>query len=147
MNEPPPALGTTDLTTFCLLYLCIGTLLNAVLVEMINGVVVLEDICADDASQLHSLLSIVMDKAPEFFQMEAEEDSSAIALLHTNVAKWLKYKELLLILNASLQNILDRWADGKGPLAVEFSANEVKQLIRALFQNTERRSNVLVKIR
>lgn len=40
-----------------------------------------------------------------------------------------------------------RWADGKGPLAAEFSAAEVKSLIRALFQNTERRAAALAKIK
>lgn len=40
-----------------------------------------------------------------------------------------------------------RWADGKGPLAEEFSAAEVKSLIRALFQNTERRAAALAKIK
>lgn len=39
-----------------------------------------------------------------------------------------------------------RWAEGKGPLAVEFSCNEMKSLIRALFKNTERRAAALAKI-
>lgn len=51
------------------------------------------------------------------------------------------------VLGASLHEIDDRWADGKGPLAVELSPTEVKQMIRALFQNTERRAVVLAKIR
>lgn len=42
---------------------------------------------------------------------------------------------------------LHRWADGKGPLALEFSSSEVKSLIRALFQNTERRAVALTKIK
>uniref|UniRef100_A0A2K6FU89 Zw10 kinetochore protein n=1 Tax=Propithecus coquereli TaxID=379532 RepID=A0A2K6FU89_PROCO len=40
-----------------------------------------------------------------------------------------------------------RWADGKGPLATAFSSSEVKALIRALFQNTERRAAALAKIK
>lgn len=40
-----------------------------------------------------------------------------------------------------------RWADGKGPLVLEFSNSEVKNLIRALFQNTDRRAVALTKIR
>lgn len=42
---------------------------------------------------------------------------------------------------------LHRWANAKGPLAVEFSSSEVKSLIRALFQNTERRAVALSKIK
>ena len=67
--------------------------------------------------------------------------------LQRNVPKWLRFKELINVLNASLLEISDRWAEGKGPLAVEFSPNEMKQLIRALFQNTERRANILSKIK
>ncbi|XP_012514599.1 PREDICTED: centromere/kinetochore protein zw10 homolog [Propithecus coquereli] len=40
-----------------------------------------------------------------------------------------------------------KWADGKGPLATAFSSSEVKALIRALFQNTERRAAALAKIK
>jgi len=46
-------------------------------------------------------------------------------------------------LNASLREIEDRWADGKGPLANEYTPDEVKRLIRALFQNTDRRATIL----
>ena len=63
------------------------------------------------------------------------------------VQKWTQLKELVIILGASLKEIEDRWAEGKGPLANEFSSQHVKQLIRALFQNTERRSNLLSKIK
>lgn len=62
------------------------------------------------------------------------------------VKQWYKFNELILLLNSSLSDINDRWASGKGPLAVEFKPDEVKGLIRALFQNTERRAAVLVRI-
>ena len=39
------------------------------------------------------------------------------------------------------------WGGGKGHLGMEFQAEQVKQLIRALFQNTERRAAVLAKIK
>ena len=110
-----------------------------------NDVVVLEDISADDGVELHSLFSLVTEKAPELFK--TSDTVNADVELISHVAKWLKFKELILILNASLQDIADRWAEGKGPLAHEFSPNEAKQLIRALFQNTDRRSAVLAKIR
>ena len=63
------------------------------------------------------------------------------------VKKWNKFKELILILNASMREIEDRWAGGKGPLAIEFSVDEVKKLIRALFQNTDRRAATLSRIK
>lgn len=46
-----------------------------------------------------------------------------------------------------LHFLSSRWAEGKGPLAQEFSSNEMKSLIRALFQNTDRRAVALTKIK
>ena len=40
-----------------------------------------------------------------------------------------------------------RWSDGKGPLALYFTADEAKALVRALFQNTEKRAVVLASIK
>jgi len=113
---------------------------------MMSYITTLEDISADDASLLHTLLSSVVERAPDCFQPPVG-DPEGKPELFKHVAKWLKFKELLLILNAGLHDIADRWADGKGPLAQEFTGSEVKQLVRALFQNTERRAAVLAKIR
>jgi len=63
------------------------------------------------------------------------------------VKKWTKFCELILVLNASLREIDDRWSNGKGPLALAFAPDDVKRLIRALFQNTDRRAEVLSRIK
>ncbi|CAB4033336.1 centromere kinetochore zw10 homolog [Paramuricea clavata] len=85
-------------------------------------------------------MGIFIQKSPEVFQIPAEEIPEAVDV-------WKKFLELRCIIDSSLQNIEDRWKDGKGPLAQEFSCNEIRGLIRALFQNTDRRANVLAKIR
>ena len=83
------------------------------------------------------------------FTVESEEDknSSPKMDLIRYVKKWSKFNELIVILNASLREIEDRWAGGKGPLAIDFSVEEVKKLIRALFQNTDRRAATLSRIK
>lgn len=128
-----------------------GTLVNCVIVEIVNSITSLEDISAEDASHLHHLLCMFDEKAGPLFCTKFTEDSTNEAHmkveLQRNIPKWMKFKELIFVLNANLQEITDRWADGKGVLAHEFSTSEVKQLIRALFQNTDRRAAVLAKIR
>ncbi len=57
-----------------------------------------------------------------------------------------RFNELCLVLNSSMQTIVDRWFNGQGPLASQFTAIEIKQLIRALFQTSERRTAALAKI-
>lgn len=51
-----------------------------------------------------------------------------------------------MILNASMAQIAEQWADGKGPLTLNFRAEDIRHLIRALFQNTDRRASVLATI-
>lgn len=79
-------------------------------------------------------------------QVEGKEDPGPGEVLRC-VKLWGKFSELIIVLGASLQDIENRWAQGKGPLAHEFTPDEAKQLVRALFQNTDRRAKVLARIK
>ncbi|XP_066495731.1 centromere/kinetochore protein zw10 homolog [Tiliqua scincoides] len=126
-----------------------GTLLNTALGEMVARITALEDISAENADRLHALCQTMLEEGPQVFVPlpEEKENRHFQEEVPVYVPKWLMFKELMLVLQASLQEIVDRWADGKGPLAAEFSPSEVKNLIRALFQNTERRAAALAKIK
>lgn len=58
----------------------------------------------------------------------------------------MKLQQLKMILNASLQEITEQWCDGAGILTAHYKADEIRHLIRALFQNTDRRASALAKI-
>ncbi|KAM3923918.1 centromere/kinetochore protein zw10 homolog [Leptodactylus fuscus] len=126
-----------------------GTLLNTAITEMISKITALEDISTEDGERLYTLCSTMIEEGPLVFTPLTEEGKNKKFQeeVPIYVQKWMKFKELMIILQANLQEIVDRWADGKGPLATEFSTNEVKSLIRALFQNTERRAAALAKIK
>ncbi|XP_030394502.1 centromere/kinetochore protein zw10 homolog [Gopherus evgoodei] len=126
-----------------------GTLLNTALSEIINRITALEDISVEDADRLHSLCRIMLEEGPLVFTplLEENKNKKYQEEVPVYVQKWMMFKELMIILQANLQEIVDRWVDGKGPLAAEFSPTEVKSLIRALFQNTERRAAALAKIK
>uniref|UniRef100_H9ZF93 Centromere/kinetochore protein zw10 homolog n=1 Tax=Macaca mulatta TaxID=9544 RepID=H9ZF93_MACMU len=126
-----------------------GTLLNTAISEIIGKITALEDISTEDGDRLYSLCKTVMDEGPQVFAPLSEESKNKKYQeeVPVYVPKWMPFKELLMMLQASLQEIGDRWADGKGPLAAAFSSSEVKALIRALFQNTERRAAALAKIK
>ena len=55
--------------------------------------------------------------------------------------------ELVTILRGSLADVEDRWCEGKGPLAMVMTPDTVNALLRALFQNTNARKALIVKIR
>ena len=118
----------------------LSTLLNISLNKFLADILKLEDISSDDSHSLHNLMGIFVEKSPEAIQISAEEMPQTVNL-------WAKFLELRCIIDSSLQTIEDRWKEGKGPLAQEFSCNEIRGLIRALFQNTDRRASVLSKIR
>ncbi|XP_075047351.1 centromere/kinetochore protein zw10 homolog isoform X1 [Mixophyes fleayi] len=126
-----------------------GTLLNTAITEIIGKITALEDISTEDGERLYALCRTMIEEGPLVFTPLPEEGKNKKFQeeVPIYVQKWMKFKELMIILQANLQEIVDRWADGKGPLATEFSTNEVKSLIRALFQNTERRAAALAKIK
>ncbi|KAK9536773.1 hypothetical protein VZT92_006534 [Zoarces viviparus] len=126
-----------------------GNLLNTAITEVIAKIMMLEDISSEDGEHLHTLCQTIIEEGPLVFIPLAEENKNTKYQeeVPLYVRKWSSFKELVIVLRANLQEIVDRWADGKGPLAFEFSSSEVKNLIRALFQNTERRAVALTKIK
>ncbi|KAA0720093.1 Centromere/kinetochore protein zw10 -like protein [Triplophysa tibetana] len=125
-----------------------GTLLNTAICELINKIMMLEDISNEDGDRLRTLCQTIIEEGPLVFTPLPDENKNKKYQeeVPVYVKKWMTLKELSIVLNASLQEIVDRWAEGKGPLGVEFSCNEMKSLIRALFKNTERRAAALTKI-
>ncbi|XP_029304904.1 LOW QUALITY PROTEIN: centromere/kinetochore protein zw10 homolog [Cottoperca gobio] len=126
-----------------------GNLLNTAISEVIAKIMMLEDISSEDGEHLHTLCQTLIEEGPLVFIPLAEENKNRKYQeeVPLYVRKWSTFKEVVIVLRANLQEIVDRWADGKGPLALEFSSSEVKNLIRALFQNTERRAAALTKIK
>ncbi|KAF7697088.1 centromere/kinetochore protein zw10 homolog [Silurus meridionalis] len=126
-----------------------GTLLNTAISELITKIMMLEDISTEDGERLHTLCQTIIEEGPLVFTPLPEESKNKKYQeeVPVYVKKWMTFKELSVVLQASLQEIVDRWAEGKGPLAQEFSSNEMKSLIRALFQNTDRRAVALTKIK
>ncbi|XP_046676951.1 centromere/kinetochore protein zw10 homolog [Homalodisca vitripennis] len=116
----------------------LGLLCNAFVEEIVQKVLSAEDIPADTAAQLVEVFSLIQQKAPLVFPEPQE--------IHRHVKKWAKFTELQLVLGAGLREVDDRWADGKGPLAQEFTADQVRHLVRALFQISDRRAILLAKI-
>lgn len=126
-----------------------GTLLNTAISELSTKIMMLEDISTEDGERLHTLCQTILEEGPLVFTPLPEENKNKKYQeeVPVYVKKWMTFKELSVVLQASLQEIVDRWAEGKGPLAQEFSSSEMKSLIRALFQNTDRRAVALTKIK
>ena len=148
-------------------YRIFGRFFNFICNDLLKSSLKLEDISSDDATYLHSALSLVKQSVYDIFSKHQDQidnnqqettDFEQIAnmTLKSNIAdlnatkyvqSWQKFKYLLNILKASLQEIVDLWSDSKGPLALCYEPEEVRHLIRALFMITDRRSAALDKIK
>ena len=120
----------------------LATLADCAVTETVNSICALEDISSEDSTQYHNICRFLRDETTSLLGDE-ERDLS----WQRQVKKWQRLSELMLVLDSSLRGIVDRWSEGKGPLALVFTVIEVKGLIRALFQNTEQRSKAISKIR
>ena len=120
----------------------VGSLLDVLLSHVVKEVVALEDIVSADATELHEILAIILEKGPTIMLFSDKQAKDVAA----HCASWPKLQELSVVLNARLQEIVDRWAAGKGSLAQQFKPVEVRGLIKALFSNTDRRAAALSKI-
>jgi len=116
----------------------LGYMVNAFCKKLIDVVVGAQDIPSKNAEHLVDMYKVVLTRGPKLFT-----DPQDVGLY---VESWQKLNDLVFVLGATLISIEDRWANGKGPLTLYFSAEEVKNLIKALFQNTDRRAAVLNKI-
>ncbi|KAL0113921.1 hypothetical protein PUN28_011331 [Cardiocondyla obscurior] len=116
----------------------VGCITNSMIDDLVTKVISAEDIPIDVATELVTLFNMVVKRTPQIFPDQQ---------IQQHVRKWGKFLELIKLLGASLKEIEVRWGNGKGPLAQEFTPSQVKQLIRAIFQNTDRRSNLLASIK
>ncbi|XP_055547359.1 centromere/kinetochore protein zw10 [Wyeomyia smithii] len=116
----------------------VGSLLTTFCTEIIKRILLLEDITAALGNGLVTIIKIIEEKVPFLLR-----DHTDITLL---VKPWTKLLQLHKILDSSLVEITELWAEGKGPLTLNYKADEVKHLIRALFQNTNHRQMSLASI-
>ncbi|XP_063706353.1 centromere/kinetochore protein zw10 [Culicoides brevitarsis] len=113
-------------------------LLNELCEKVIHKIVKMEDITAKLCNELEDIILLIEKKGPGLF-----DDDSRVEI---EVKLWMKLMQLKTILSASLAEISELWCGGKGTLAANFKAEEIKHLIRALFQNTDRRATVIASI-
>lgn len=124
----------------------VGSLLNAALTNIIYSVMSIEEFSANDCDHLHSALSLITAVAADYFRTETSSANPQVTL-HECVPNWLRFKELVLFLDCGLQAVADRWADGKGPLALHLTATEVRRLVIAVFENTRKRDLFLSRLK
>uniref|UniRef100_A0A914YH98 ZW10 C-terminal helical domain-containing protein n=1 Tax=Panagrolaimus superbus TaxID=310955 RepID=A0A914YH98_9BILA len=130
-----------DVLTDSVYVRALGSLVAYTLSVFTKMVLNKEDITEVDAQEIEKELAILLKAFEDLMKIGGQQTIQAFC-----EADYHKTKEIIFCLRESLLNIADRWCEGKGPLAHWLKADQIKQLIRALFQNTDRRAQVLENI-
>uniref|UniRef100_A0A914YX88 Uncharacterized protein n=1 Tax=Panagrolaimus superbus TaxID=310955 RepID=A0A914YX88_9BILA len=130
-----------DVLTDSVYVRALGSLVAYTLSIFTKMVLSKKDITEVDAEEIKKELAILLKAFEDLMKISGQQTIQALC-----EADYHKTKEIIFCLRESLLNISDRWCEGKGPLAHWLKADQLKQLIRALFQNTDRRAQVLENI-
>lgn len=121
----------------------LGSLITCLIGELITCLVNTTDISSHVCQALVLLFETIRNHVTLLLPTKGRK-----APLCKFIKNWNKFLGLISIFNSSSpRDIEDAWNCGRGPLALEFSPDEVKRLIRALIQPSEARETLLEKIR
>lgn len=136
-----------------------GTIINDFCDAIILKIMVCEDISSSVANGLVGILETIIERVPHIFSVRKFSFQMVLQQfridqfvfqdpyeVNVHVKHWMKFQQIHMMLGATMAQIADQWADGKGPLTMHFRAEDVRHLIRALFQNTDLRANILAAI-
>ena len=130
----------------------IGSLVSTITDKITRDILDMEDISEPESQRLASFCS-QFTALNDFFLAEkplqaggdAEEEHETVPQTLVYVPSWLRFQYLANILESSLVEIIYLWKDGE--LRMEFSADEVVDLVRALFAETRQRRDAIAEIR
>jgi len=119
---------------------------NASLSDIVDIALTVTEFSVDDCRCLQAALEHLSTGIVDVFRLHSSTTSPEVTL-HEVAPDWLRVRELAVMFGASLQEVDDRWSDGKGPLAVYFTGDEVAKLVTAMFERTGRRDALVAQLR
>lgn len=128
----------------------IGSLLSTIIEKIIIDIEDLSDISDAESQKLVAFCNSV-SKLEDLFLADRRRDgengetTERVPMTAMYVPNWLKFQYLINILESSLADIKFLWNEGE--LKLEFSVEEVVDLIRALFADSDHRRRAITEIR
>ncbi|KAG0156936.1 hypothetical protein PDIDSM_4119 [Penicillium digitatum] len=122
----------------------VGSLLSTVINKVVIDIEDLGDISENQSRQLVSFCN-QLSKLEDLFMPETNGDAEVLPVTAIYVPSWLRFQYLINILESSLADIKFLWLEGE--LGLEFSADEVIDLIEALFAESDYRRRAISEIR
>jgi protein transport protein DSL1/ZW10 len=127
----------------------IGSLLSRVIEKVVKDVEEMEDISEAESQRLTAFCSQI-SVLEDLFLSERPgtgegTNAESLPLTAVYVPNWLRFQYLSNLLESSLVDIKYLWTEGE--LSLEFSADEVIELVEALFAESSHRRNAIAEIR
>ncbi|OJJ44669.1 hypothetical protein ASPZODRAFT_18241 [Penicilliopsis zonata CBS 506.65] len=122
----------------------IGSLLSTVINKIIIDIEDIGDISEPQSQRLVQFCNQV-SKLEDLFAPDKASGVEAVPMTAVYVRNWLKFQYLINILESSLADIKFLWLEGE--LSLEFSPDEVVDLIKALFAESDHRRRAIAEIR
>ncbi|CAK5102926.1 unnamed protein product [Meloidogyne enterolobii] len=119
----------------------VGAIVSHLLAILSDFILSKEDIASMDAEIIANLLESLIDECKKILMIDDKPMIQKVC-----EESYYMLIEIIFCLKSNLSEIGHRWCQGKGPLANWLTPHQVKQLIRALFQNTEKRAQLLTQI-
>ncbi|ETI26957.1 hypothetical protein G647_10056 [Cladophialophora carrionii CBS 160.54] len=131
----------------------LGSLVTMVVSKFISSIEEMDDISEPESQRLTAFcqqiatLEDLFLSTPPSTSTTHQEDSpqEPIPMTAVYVSNWLRFQYLINILESSLVDIKYLWTEGE--LSLEFSADEVVDLIKALFAESAHRRSAIAAIR
>ena len=139
----PPVLSKNSCT------LAIASLLNFVLHYVVNYCINFEDITTSDVESLEKVLRLAQDKCASLVSQisrHCQSGKEMPSLYDSTVPEYHRLRWIKKLLGLGLIEIHSQWNSPSSELKAYIFPDELKNLIRALFQNTELRSQILSSI-
>ncbi|OAP55748.1 hypothetical protein AYL99_09900 [Fonsecaea erecta] len=130
----------------------IGSLVTMVITKVISSIEEMDDISEPESrrltafcQQIASLEDLFLSTPPAAANPDQPHGDPPIPMVAVYVSNWLRFQYLINILESSLVDIKYLWTEGE--LSLEFSADEVVDLIKALFAESAHRRTAIAAIR
>lgn len=121
----------------------LGSLCSTILGKLIVDIEDMSDISEDESEKLKQYCDEI-SKVKEIFLAEAQANGSG-DMTAVYVTNWFKFQYLAEILESSLADIKYLWTEGE--LRLEFEADEIVDLIEALFAESDYRRKAVNEIK
>lgn len=125
-----------------------GALLSSILSKVITDIEEMDDISEAQSQRLGNFCGQLAKLEDLFIARPPGEDSAGpdeISMVAVYCSNWLRFQYLINILESNLQDIKYLWTEGE--LSLEFSQEEVVDLIKALFADSSHRKGAISAIR